>query len=96
VAAELGPDRCGAPSRLTHNSRRPSELSSRRLQAGPIGAPSIRRDADRRIDRSPSPAMRARQSQLRLPRRSPGSTMDIEALVAIDVPTWPPAKCRAS
>jgi len=31
-----------------------------------------------------------------LAAKIPGSTTDIEALVAIDVPTWPPAKCRAS
>jgi hypothetical protein len=61
---------------------------------GPDRCANIRRDADRWIDRSLSPAMRTPTVAAALAATIPRFHNDIEALVAIDAPPRPPANCR--
>jgi hypothetical protein len=61
---------------------------------GPDRCANIRRDADRWIDRSLSPAMRTPTVAAALAATIPRFHHDIEALVAIDAPPRPPANCR--
>jgi hypothetical protein len=55
---------------LTRSSQRPSGSSSKPLQAGPIRAPNIRRDADGRIDRSFPPGIGTYSRRRNPPLRS--------------------------